>query len=167
MTRTILLAGAMMFAAPAFAQTAATPAQTGTAPSQTQAMSAPVPSNSPATAAQQTSPTQAAPAQAAPAQSAATPTTDPAAATQTQVAQVVDQQFATYDKDGDGSLSKAEFSAWMGALKAQSAAAPKETPAQATAWNDAAFKQADGDKSASVTKTELTGFLVRGATQPS
>ena len=55
----------------------------------------------------------------------------------------------------------------MTALKSQAPTASKETPAQQTAWNDAAFKQADGDKSSTVTKTELTGFLVKGASQAS
>lgn len=135
----ILLAGAVAITAPAVAQTQAPATQT--APNTAQ----PAP----------TSPTTV-PAEAAPTQAA------PATTTQSQVAQVVDQQFATYDKDANGALSKTEFSAWMTALKTQ-ANAKEADPAKETAWNNAAFQQADGDKSATVTKVELTGFLVKGA----
>ena len=152
MLKTILLAGTMAIAAPAVAQTQAPAAQT--APAATQAPAAP------ATTTAMPAPSQpaAVPAQGTPAPAtAATP-----APASTQVAQVVDQQFATYDKDANGSLSKAEFSSWMTALKTQ-ANAKEGDPAKETAWNDAAFKQADGDKSSTVTKVELTGFLVKGA----
>ena len=148
MLKTMFLAGTMIVAAPVLAQTA-TPAPQ-TAPGAQTATPAPATTEvAPATTPAQ--PTQAAPAAAA--------TTAP---TQAQVAQVVDQQFGTYDKNGDGTLDKAEFAAWMDALKAQ-ANAKTGTAAEQTAWNDAAFKQADGDKSATVTKTELTGFLVKGS----
>ena len=157
MIKTILLAGTMMMAAPVLAQTAPATAPTGATATQTAPATTPTAPQS-----QQIAPVDTPPAQAADA--TATPAASPS---QSQVAQVVEQQFATYDKDGDGALSKTEFASWMTALKAQSAAAPKETPAQATAWNDAAFKQADGDKSSTVTKTELTGFLVKGASQAS
>lgn len=134
MMKTLLLAGTMAVAGPALAQTAPAPAQT-----------------SPAPAASAATPAQTTPAPAA-----------TAAPTQTQVAAVVDQQFGTYDKDADGALSKAEFGAWMTALKTQ-ANAKTATAAEEKAWNDAAFRQADGDKSATVSKVELTGFLVKGA----
>ena len=140
MMKTILLAGTMVIAAPALAQTQVPVTPTAAAPAQT----APAPTTTPTTPVETTPPA----ASAAP--------------TQTQVAQVVDQQFGTYDKDANGALSKAEFSAWMTALKAQ-ANAKEADPAKETAWNDAAFRQADGDKSATVTKVELTGFLVKGA----
>ncbi len=53
---------------------------------------------------------------------------------------------------------KAEFASWMDTLKAK--ADPSAKPNKA--WNDAAFKKADSDKSASVTKTELASFLSSG-----
>lgn len=173
MIKNILLAGTMMIAAPAFAQTAPAAGHGTAAPAPT------VPASGSTTTGAATTAPQSATAQAAPATTpdataaqpassqAANATSSSATPAPTQVAQVVDQQFATYDKDGDGALSKAEFSAWMTALKSQAPTAPKESPAQQTAWNDAAFKQADGDKSASVTKTELTSFLVKGASQAS
>ncbi len=70
---------------------------------------------------------------------------------------VIDREFASYDKDSNGSLSKAEFGAWMDALKAKS-------PSGATAaadpnWNEAAFAQADTDKSKALSKVELASFL--------
>ena len=138
MMRTALLAGTLAIAAPALAQTQAPAAQPAPVPAQT----APAPTTTMETPAQTATPA--------------------ASTTQTQVAQVVDQQFGTYDKDGNGALSKAEFSTWMTALKTQ-ANAKAATAAAEAAWNDAAFKQADGDKSATVTKVELTGFLVKGA----
>lgn len=172
MMKAIFLAGSMIVASPALAQDATHSGHTmpQTAPAQpttgTAATQAPV---RPTTTTPSTAP---APATTAPApQPEPSPTPVPegtapetAAATapsHTQVAQVVDQQFGSYDKNGDGQLDKAEFAAWMDALKAQ--ANVSEPAASRTAWNDAAFKQADGDKSASVTKTELTGFLVKGA----
>lgn len=76
------------------------------------------------------------------------------------VGSVVEQEFATYDKDSDGQLSKVEFSAWMDALKtkqpAGSAAATDPT------YNAKAFAQADTDKSAALSKGELTSFLSGG-----
>jgi len=81
------------------------------------------------------------------------------AAQPSQIAQVVDQEFASYDKDGDGALDKTEFAAWMDKLKASTPDAKPMPAAKQTAWNNAAFKQADADKSAKVDKAELTGFL--------
>lgn len=161
MLKTILLTGTMIIAAPALAQTTAPTGQTppSTAPSTMQDSAAPTattPMQDPAT-------TSAAPTTGTTAQAGAAD----AKPTQSQVAQVVDQQFTTYDKDANGALSKAEFAAWMTALKSQSPAAQAGSPAEETAWNDAAFTQADGDKSTTVTKTELTAFLVRGAASSS
>lgn len=153
MLKMIMLAGTMTMSAPALAQTATPMGSTAQATAPTRA----VPATTAAGA--QTAPMDQSAAQPAAQDAGATPAATPS---QSQVAQVVDQQFGTYDKDGNGSLSKAEFAAWMTALKAQ-ANAKAATPAEETAWNDAAFRQADGDKSATVSKTELTGFLVRGA----
>lgn len=158
-----LLAGAMMIAAPAFAQEAPAPAQATPqgATSSTPApmgQAAPV-DNSTGTATQDgtvSAGDETAQAQPAPAQPG-----QPSAAND--VAGVVNREFKTYDKDGDGALNKVEFAAWMDALKSASgdtgaAADPK--------WNDKAFAQADKDKSTTVNQTELTSFL-SGAAQAS
>lgn len=81
----------------------------------------------------------------------------PAAPGGDQVATIVESEFATYDKDANGSLNKIEFTAWMDALKAKAPNAASK-PADPK-WNDAAFAQADSDKSTSVSKQELAGFL--------
>ena len=70
----------------------------------------------------------------------------------------VDQQFAQYDKNGDGKLSKAEFGDWMTALK--KASDPNAKPD--AAYNNAAFAQADTNKNGSVSKDEATKFLGGG-----
>ncbi len=141
------LAGAMMVSAPVFAQTTTAPAQTSPAPAQ------------------------AAPATTADPAQAAQPATDPAAATPeqgqvqatgSQIAQVVDTQFPTYDKNGDGQLSKAEFSQWMVALKSQTDPSTKAEAPATKKWVGTAFAQADTDKNKSVSKSELTGFLSQG-----
>lgn len=127
------MTAALIAAAPIAAQQApATPRQTpGEAPTQQQ----------------QTAPDPAAPATpAAPANPA------------DQVAQVVDSQWATYDGNGDGKLSKAEFVAWMTALRAQAPGGDKSA-AETRKWADTAFAQTDTDKSKSVSKDELTAFL--------
>jgi hypothetical protein len=166
MLKYVLLAGAMTFAAPVIAQTAP---QTGASSARTGTTGTVAPAT-PATT------TDAAPAtpQAMPAAPATTAQTDPAApqaaaaapteqvATGSQVAQVVDSEFPTYDKDSDGKLSQTEFAGWMDALKAKTDPSAKPNTAAAKKWNTAAFAQADTDKSKSVTKEELTGFLSKG-----
>ena len=161
MLKFILLGSAMMIAGPAIAQDGATTPPT--APSDTSMTNATMPMHDglrptataadPSTAT--TSVSKPAPQTASAPAASATPQTRSAAGDQ--VAAIVDSEFATYDKDANGSLSKVEFAAWMNALKAKA-------PATASApvdpkWNDAAFAQADKDKSTSVTKQELTGFL--------
>lgn len=80
-----------------------------------------------------------------------------AATTTEQVSTIVNAEFATYDRNGNGMLEKEEFAAWMDALKAR---APDggDRPGDVK-WNEAAFAKADTDKSASLTPDELTGFL--------
>ena len=158
MKKTFLLCAAMTIAVPAFAQT--TTADPQMAPT-TQA--APAPSAAPAAA----DPNMAAPAQTAPtdtAQASQTPaqTGGQAAAGGTQVAQVVDTEFATYDKDKNGVLSKAEFGDWMVALKTASDPSTKAETAATKTWVGQAFASADKDRSKTVSKTELTGFLSQG-----
>jgi hypothetical protein len=73
-----------------------------------------------------------------------------------QVTTIINAEFPAYDKDGTGALDKTEFAAWMDALKAKAPDGAKPSDAK---WNEAAFAQADKDKSASINKDELTGFL--------
>ncbi|MEG3174920.1 EF-hand domain-containing protein [Sphingomonas sp. RB3P16] len=149
MPKFALLAGTLLLATPAFAQAAPT--------SLSESLSAPTTVDQ---------------AGAATSTDSALPATlvakDAAAATQPitdtkQVAAVVDKEFTSYDKDGDGVLSAAEFDAWMVALK--TATEPKteaSSPATKT-WLDTAFAQADTDQNSKVSKTELTGFLSQPA----
>jgi hypothetical protein len=95
-------------------------------------------------------------AQPAPAQQAVRP------ASGQQVAQIVNTEFASYDRDKNGTLNEQEFGAWMVALKT---AADPSTRADAPAtkvWMTQAFAQADTDKNKAVSKAELTGFLSAG-----
>ena len=193
----VLLAGAMLVAAPALAQTKADPSaqapgrtpmaqpadtvQVQTAPqtavpatpdTATPAATAPADQSAqaadPMTTGQaqaaQTAPSQTAPSQTAPSQTAPS---QPAVAQQpassgSQVAQIVDSEFPTYDKDGDGKLNRTEFAAWMVALKTASDPSTKADAPATRTWVAGAFAQADKDKSASLTKSELTGFLSPG-----
>ncbi len=144
------LGAAMMASAPVLAQVTPAPAQSEPTSPQT----APVTSADPAQAATPgTDP--AAPAQATPAQGQVQATGD-------QIAQVVDTQFPTYDKNGDGKLSKAEFGQWMVALKSQTDPSTKADAPATKKWVGTAFAQADTDKDKAVSKAELTGFLSQG-----
>ena len=166
MLKYALLAGAMTIAAPVLAQmapqTAANPAPAATTTPVAPATPATTTDAAPVTQqAAPASPTTAAPAGTpAPQTATAAPAEQPA--TGSQVAQVVDTEFPTYDKDGDGKLSQMEFSAWMVALKTKSDPATKADSPATKKWNTAAFAQADTDKSKSVSKDELTGFLSKG-----
>lgn len=161
MKKAILLCAAMSFAVPAFAQA---PQAAPQASPMTQ--TAPAPSSAPAAS----DPSAAAPAQAAPADTAQAQapvqttgeTAQQPASGGAQVAQVVDTEFATYDKNKDGVLSKAEFSDWMVALKTASDPSTKAEAASTKTWVGQAFASADKDKSRTVSKTELTGFLSQG-----
>ncbi|MCK8456864.1 MULTISPECIES: EF-hand domain-containing protein [Sphingomonas] len=148
MLKYALLAGAMTIAAPALAQSTMTSPQT--APAAT--TGAADPSMSPA----QTAPTQAGPSQPAQTAQAMQP------ASSDQVAQVIDTEFPTYDKNGDGKLSAAEFGDWMVALKTKTDPATKPGAPETKKWVAAAFAQADTDKSKSLSKPELTSFLSQG-----
>jgi hypothetical protein len=165
MLKAILLAGTIAVAAPALAQDM--PAQNGSAPTQQPTMPDAVGPVNPATA-PQTAPdtSMAQPETAAPAdQAAAEPA--PAArqpASAQQVAQIVEQDFPTYDKDADGALKADEFGAWMVALRSASEPAFTGESAADKEWIGKAMAAADTDQSGSVNKAELTGFL---APQPS
>ncbi len=107
------------------------------------------------------------PAEPVPDASAPPAATEPApssaSATPTQIAQIVDQEFPTYDADGDGNLNEGEFSAWMKKLRTATDPSVDPESADVKSWIDQAFAAADADKSGGVDKTELTGFLSRGA----
>jgi hypothetical protein len=88
--------------------------------------------------------------------------TAPAAATPTSPAAIIATEFPTYDKNGDGVLSAAEFDGWMLALKAKSSG-PAMKPADQKAWLNGAFATADKDKNKAVSQTELITYLTAGA----
>lgn len=78
-----------------------------------------------------------------------------------QVVAFVNSQFPAADTNGDGSLSKEEFDAWVSKMKVAEAQQQGKTVDQAEVTNYAtvAFAQADADKSQSISRTELTQFL--------
>jgi Ca2+-binding EF-hand superfamily protein len=135
----ILAIGAVAFATPALAQTTAPAAMPLSAS----------PATSAPTAAPQDATTAGTP-------SAAAPTADSSPAA------IIATEFPTYDKDGNGVLSAAEFDGWMVALKAKSGS-PEMKPADKKAWLDGAFATADKDKNKAVSQAELTTYLTAGA----
>jgi len=160
---------------PAQPQTApvpAAPTATAPAPQTTPAPTAAVPATPPAPTTADSQP-QTAPVPTAPspnAQAANPAPTDSATAAATpanpgaQVAEVVNGEFGTYDKNKNGSLSKTEFGAWMTALRTKADPSLKDDAANKN-WVAQAFTQADTDKSKSVSKDELTNFLSQGSGQ--
>ncbi len=161
--RYLIGAAALAMSTAALAQTATTTATSvppATAPAQsttestTTTTTAPADPANPAGAQATTSTTQATTTATAQATPAPTPAADPKA--------VLAQQFPTYDKDGNGSLSQTEFASWLGEMKtAQNS--EKLTPEQISKWANDSFAKADKDKSKSVTVAELQGFLVPNA----
>ncbi|NIJ24373.1 calcium-binding protein [Sphingomonas japonica] len=164
----------MTITVPALAQEV--PAQETSAP--TEQTVAPTTSTEPSTTMGQTTPTEPVPAspaqtaetiapmdegQEAPVASAEAAPTEAPAATGTEVADVVNAEFPTYDKDADGELKSEEFGQWMIALRSASDPATDAQSAEVKSWVDQAFTSADADKSDTVDKTELTGFLSQGA----
>jgi hypothetical protein len=160
-------------AAPATDPNAAPAVQTATAPAQAAPAQAAPMTSAPAQSAAAPA-AQAAPATPAPAQQAATPSTSAApqsaaaepaqttTATGSQVAQVVNAEFGSYDTNKDGKLDRTEFAAWMVKLKTASDPATKADSPATKSWVTSAFAQADTDKSKSLTQAELTGFLSQG-----
>lgn len=159
MLKQMLLIGAAAVSFPALAQT--------TAPAADPA--APTAAAEPASAPESTMPTDPATTPApAPDASAPPAATEPApaagtAATPTQIAQIVEKEFPTYDADANGDLNDMEFAAWMKKLRAATEPSVDPESAEVKTWIGQAFAAADGDKSGAVNKTELTGFLSRGA----
>ncbi|RMB52234.1 hypothetical protein C8J44_3263 [Sphingomonas sp. PP-CE-3A-406] len=148
MLKYAILAGAALIAAPVLAQTTATSPQS--APTGAGVASQP---QTDAMASPQGTPTDPVPMQSAAREQPATGS---------QVAQVVDTEFPTYDKNGDGKLSAAEFAGWMVALKTKTDPSTKPDAPETKKWVSAAFAQADTDKNKSLTKTEVTSFLTQG-----
>ena len=144
MLKQMLLIGAAAVSFPALAQTTAPASDPTAAPTTAE----PAPATEPAPA---------------PDASAPPASSQPAAATPTQIAQIVEQEFPTYDGDKNGDLNTAEFGAWMKKLRAATDPSADVESAEVKTWIGQAFASADGDKSGAVNKTELTGFLSRGA----
>ncbi len=165
MLKKLFLATSVLVAVPAFAQdrpmtdTTQTQSQTAT-PDQTDPATA-TPAD-PATTAQTTPQSTPAPAtqtaQPTPSQPAAEASAQPAA-TQDQVAQAVDRDFGTYDKDSNGTLSQTEFGTWIGTLRKASEPSFQPGSPDANTWIGQAFAATDLDRNRSVDKAELTTFL--------
>ena len=149
MLKYAILAGAALIAAPVLAQSTTTSPQTSAPAGAATGQANP----SGAVASPQATPTDAVPMQSAAREQPATGS---------QVAQVVDTEFPTYDKNGDGKLSAAEFAGWMVALKTKTDPSTKPDAPETKKWVSAAFAQADTDKNKSLTKTEVTSFLTQG-----
>lgn len=145
MLKLTFLASAMLVAAPAIAQQAPTDMQQ-------------VPPSSATQTPGQTAPAPTDPALPPSASADAAATAQPVAGPD-QIAQVVEAEFPTYDKDGNGTLNTAEFGTWMVALRSATDKSVTAESKSMKSWTKSAFAQADADKSKSVTKTELTGFL--------
>ena len=142
MLKYAMLVGAALVAAPVLAQTTTTSPHTSAPGGAATGQAAP----------------SGTPADSVPMQSAAREQP----ATGSQVAQVVDTEFPTYDKNGDGKLSAAEFSGWMVALKSKTDPTTKPDAPETKKWVSAAFVQADADKNKSLTRAEVTSFLTQG-----
>ena len=140
MLKHVLLTGAVLVATPAIAQTA---------PMSPTAPSAPAP----------TAPIPEAPA-ADPAPTASTPPAAPADPS-AQIAEIVNREFPSYDTTKDGILNKAEFGAWMFALRKAADPGLQDDAANKT-YVAGSFATADTDKSKSVSKDELIKYLVEG-----
>lgn len=85
------------------------------------------------------------------------------AATPTQVAQIVNTEFPTYDADSSAELSEVEFGTWMKKLRAASEPTVDVESAEVKTWIGQAYGAADADKNGTVSKEELTAFLSKGA----
>lgn len=163
MLKHMLMIGAAAVSFPAFAQTETPPPDDATQtapetmpPADTTAP-APVEPDTPPPVDDMTAqpaPSSPPPSSSAPSDSAATPS---------QIAQIVEQEFPTYDGDANGELSETEFSAWMKKLRTATDPTVDPESEQVKSWVAQAFGAADADKSGGVSKTELIGFLSRGA----
>jgi len=99
-------------------------------------------------------------APAAPATAAPAPPQAPATPANPQVVTFVDQQFPIADANHDGTVSAAEFTAWITGLKtAEQQKAGQVDAAAAQAYAAGALAKADTDKDGTLTKTELVKFF--------
>lgn len=77
---------------------------------------------------------------------------------------LVDQEFANYDADGSGDLNKREFATWMTKLRTDTIAAQGQagevSSTEMEQWTEGAFAAADIDQSSTVTKPEISDFLL-------
>lgn len=171
MLKYALLAGALTISAPALAQDMPVQDATG---GQDVPMSQDTQADPMQTEPQTTTPAPESDVQGeaqATAQADATTEADPAAqadattqpATPDQVKQLVDSQFPTYDKDGDGDLTQDEFGEWVIALRSASEPTLDAAAPETQSWVGQAFAQADADSSAGVSNAELTSFLAPNA----
>jgi outer membrane biosynthesis protein TonB len=187
MLKTMLLIGAAAVSFPALAQnqpvdTTTPPAasepvepaaeNTQPAPTPEAAQPAPTPDAAqptPAPAPDATPPAATDPAAAQPAPPAGEATTTAqaapsgTAATPTQVAQIVNTEFPTYDADSSAELSEVEFGTWMKKLRTASEPTVDVESAEVKTWIGQAYGAADADKNGTVSKEELTAFLSKGA----
>jgi hypothetical protein len=155
MVKSALLASALALVTPAFAQDA--PPATAPAPQSTPTA---VDQAGPAATQSSAARDAAIPASivAPEAEAAAKP-----AAAGTPAGDIINREFAGYDKDGDGVLNEAEFDAWMVALKKASDPTTDASAPDTKSYLAKAFAQADADKSKTVSKPELTAFLSQPA----
>ncbi|HEV2599764.1 calcium-binding protein [Sphingopyxis sp.] len=159
MLKQMLLIGAAAVSFPALAQSTP-PADPASPPTATEPAPGPTSTTPPADTATTPAP---APDASSPPAAASQPAPLGSAATPTQIAQIVDQEFPTYDGDKNGDLNETEFGAWMKKLRTATDPSVDPESADVKTWIGQAFASADGDKSGGVNKTELTGFLSRGA----
>lgn len=149
MLKQMLMIGAAAVSFPALAQEQPMETPTPPTPEQAEPLPAPAPE-----------------ADVPPADSAAPPA-EPApsgnAATPAQIAQIVDQEFPTYDGDASGELNETEFAAWMKKLRAATDPAVDVESEEVKGWISQAWTVADADGSGGISKEELTAFLSRGA----
>ncbi|MBB6424475.1 calcium-binding protein [Sphingopyxis sp. JAI128] len=162
MLKQMLLIGAAAASFPALAQTTP-PASDPMNPTTTQPAPAPDTATQPAPVPDTANPAPAPTPDTLAPPAASTPAPSGTAATPTQIAQIVEQEFPTYDGDKNGDLNEAEFGAWMKKLRTATDPSVDPESADVTSWIGQAFASADADKSGGVNKTELTGFLSRGA----
>jgi hypothetical protein len=80
-----------------------------------------------------------------------------------QIAQIVEQEFPTYDADGNADLNDAEFGAWMKKLRVATDPSVDPESQDVRTWIGQAYAAADADKSGGVSKAELIAFLSRGS----
>lgn len=153
MLKPLLFAGAAMLAVPVFAQNAPPHEE----------MTRPVAGETDTMAKQPDADSSASDADDPTEDEATQPDGSRAAASASQISQIIDKDFPTYDVDANGELNQSEFGTWMVALKTSTEPGFITTSAEAQAWLGQAFASADVDKSNAVSKAELTNFLTRGA----